>query len=203
MSENGLNILMKRIIKSDYISMEELVKDSDTYSIDEIHVFLDHIIAKWEANELTPAAINALLRFVYVYLDRPDVQISYKNRTPLPICYFSSFLHPSALFFYSFLKTLSFAVTMIRLDKTDHDLKEYIEKMKPSVIIFTISQFLHVETLKQLVPYLLDRDLKIIIGGVPFEYDESMKQGFSDCIFPRGMTELVLLLENSIKRDLK
>ena len=194
---------MKRIINSDYISMEELVKDSDTYSIDEIHFFLEHIIAKWGANELTPAAINALLRFVYVYLDRPDVQISYKNRTPLPICYFSSFLLPSALFLYSFLKTLSFTVTMIRLDKTDHDLKEYIKKMKPSVIIFTISQFLHVETLKQLVPHLLNRDLKIIIGGIPFVYDESMKQGFPDCIFPREMTELVLLLENSIKRDLK
>lgn len=194
---------MKRIIDSDYTSIEELVKNSGNYSIDEIHVFLDHIITKWEANELTPAAINALLRFVYVYIDQPNIQISSKNRIPIPICYLTPYLPLCASLLYSFLKTLSFAVTMIRLDKTDHDLKEYIEKMKPSVIIFTISQFLHVETLKQLVPYLLNRDLKIIIGGIPFVYDESMKQGFSDCIFPREMTELVLLLENSIKRDLK
>jgi len=201
MSENGLNILMKRIINSDYISMEELIKDSDSYPIDEIHIFLDHIIAKWEANELTPAAINALLRFVHLYIDQPNIQIRYINRTPIPICYFTPYLPMCASLLYSFLKTLFFTVELFPLGKTDQDLKEYTEKMKPPVIIFTISHFLHVETLKHLVPYLQNGDLKIVIGGIPFVYDKSMKQGFPDCVFPEDLTELTLLLENYLKRD--
>lgn len=201
MAENGLNTLMKRIINSDYTSMEELVKDSEDYSIDEIRVFLNHILTKWEYNELTPAAINALLRFVYVYLDQATIQISYKNRTPIPIGYFSSFLPLCASFLYSFLRIRSFAVTLFPLDRTDKDLKEFIEKMRPTVIIFTISQFLHVEILKQLFPYLHNRNLKTLIGGIPFIYDESLKRELSNCIFPRDLKELALLLEDSIKED--
>ncbi|UCD38302.1 MAG: hypothetical protein JSW54_02135 [Fidelibacterota bacterium] len=190
---------MKRIIDSDYTSMEELVKDSEAYSIDELRDFLNHIITKWEANELAPASINALLRFIYVYLDRPDIQIRYKNCIPIPICYFTPYLPLCASLLYSFLKTMSFAVTLFSLCETDRNLKEYIKKMKPPVVLFSISHFLHVETLKQLLLHLRNKDLKIVIGGIPFVYDENMKQGFSDCVFPEDLTGLTLSLESYIK----
>jgi len=200
-SENRLSPLMKRIIHSDYTTIEELVAGSVSYSIDEIHDFVNHIMAAWRANELTPAAMYALLKFVYMYLEQPKIQISFKNRPPIPICYFSSYLPPSASLLHSYLKTLSFAVTFFPLDETDRHLREFIEKKRPPVVLFTISQFLHVHPLRQLVPYLQDRNLKIFIGGIPFVYEESLKRAFSDCIFPRNLTELTLLLENSVKEE--
>lgn len=201
MSEDGLSLLMKKIIDSDYTSMEKLVKDSEVYSIDSINGFLNQIITKWQANELTPATICALLKFAHLYLDQSGIQIKYKNKTPIPICYCSPYLPLCASLLYSFLKTLFFAVKLFPLDKADQDLKEYLEKMKPPVVLFAISQFLHVETLKQVLPFLQSRNLTIIIGGIPFRYDESLKRQFSDCVFPKDLTELTLSLENYIKGD--
>lgn len=192
---------MERIVNSDYLSMEELVEGSDSYSIDEIRAFIERIIAAWGANELTPTAMYASLKFVYMYLDQTEIQISFKNRPPIPICYFSSYPPSSAYLLYSYLRTLSFAVALFQLDETDRLLREFIEKKRPPVVLFTISQFLHVDPLKQLVPYLHERNLKIFIGGIPFAYDERLKRGFSDCIFPRDLSELALLLENSIKGE--
>ena len=97
--------------------------------------------------------------------------------------------------------TLSFAVVLLPLDKTNWYLREFVEKKKSPVVLFTISQFLHVHPLKQLVPYLHDMNLKVFIGGIPFMYDKSLKREFSDCIFPRNLTELTLLLENSLKGE--
>ena len=200
-SGNRLSALMKRVIDSDYGSMEELVAGSGDYSIGQIHAFLNHIITAWKAIELNPAAMYALLRFVHIYLDQPRIKISFKNRPPIPICYFSSYLPSSASLLYSYLKTLSFAVALFPLDETDCHLREYIEKKRPPVVLFTISQFLHLDRLKQLVPYLHHRNLKTFIGGIPFVYDESLKRAFSGCTFPRDLTELTLLLEKSLKED--
>ena len=200
-SDNGFSTLMKRILDSDYSSMEELVAVSDSYSMDELHAFLNRIIAAWRANEVKSFAMYALLKFAYVYLDQPRIQISFKNRPSIPICYFSSYLLPSASLLYSYLKTLSFAVALFPLDKTDRHLREFIEKQRPPVVLFTISQFLHIDLLRQLVPYLHDRNLKIFIGGIPFVYNESLRQAFSDCIFPRDLSELTLLLEDSLKGE--
>ena len=200
-SENRLSALMKRIIDSDYGSTEELVAGCDSYSIGEIHAFLNHIIAAWRANELNPAAMYASLKFVYMYLDQPRIEIIFKNRTPIPICYFSSFLPVSASLLHSYLKTLSFAVALFPLGETDRHLKEFIEKERPPAVLFTIAQFLHVNPLRQLVAYLHDRNLKIFIGGIPFVYDESLKQAFPGCIFPCDLNELTLLLEDSLRGD--
>ena len=200
-SGNRLSILMKKIIDSDYGSIEELVVGSEIYSIGEIHAFLNNIIVAWRAKELTPAAIYALLKFVHIYLDQPRIKFTFKNRTPIPICYFSSYLLPSASLLHSYLKTLLLATALFPLDETDRYLIEFIEKKRPPVVVFTISQFLHIHPLRQLVQYLHDKNVKVFIGGIPFEYDESLKQAFSGCIFPRDLTEMTLLLENSLKGE--
>ncbi len=199
MSKKGLNTLMERIINSDHCLMEELIEGSDWFSIDEIHIFLDRTIAAWEANELTQAAVYALLKFAHRYLNQPHIQINFKNRIPIPICHFSPYLLSGASLLYSYLKTSSFDVVLFPLDKTDQHLKEFIEKKRPLAAIFTVSQFLHVEPLKHLIPHLHNRNLKIFVGGISFVYDESLKQQFSDCIFPKDLTELALLLENVVK----
>jgi len=92
-------------------------------------------------------------------------------------------------------------VTLFPLDKTDRHLKEFIEKKKPPVVILTVSQFLYVHPLRRLVQYFNDKNLKIVIGGIPFVYDESLKQTFSACVFLDDLTELTLLLENLLKKD--
>ena len=130
---------MKRITDSDYSSMEELVAGFGSYSIVELHAFLNHIVAAWRANELTPAAMYALLKFVYMDLAQPGIKVSPKNRLPIPICYFSSYLPASVLLLYSYLKTMSFAVTLFQLDKTDRHLRKFIEKKKPQIVVFAIS----------------------------------------------------------------
>lgn len=198
-SQNRLSMLMERIINSDYISMEHLVEDSPSYPIDEVRAFLERIIEAWKANELIPAAVYALLKFIHMYLNQPKIEISFKNRNPIPICYFSGFLIPSASLLHSYLKSLSFAVTLFQLNETNRHLKEFIEKKKPPAVLFTLSQFLHVDPLKQLLPYLHERNLNILVGGIPFERDESLKQEFSACIFPRDLAELTMLLENLIE----
>ena len=199
MSEDRLSTVMRRIIDSDYGSLEELVADCDTCSIGEIHAFLDHIIAVWGANKLTPAAMYGLLKFVHMYLDQPRIHISFKNRPPIPICCFSSYLPPSAFLLHSYLKSLSFAVALFPLAETERHLREYIEKEEPPAVIFTISQFLHVHPLGRLVPYVHDRNVKIFVGGIPFVYDQSLKQAFPGCIFPRDLTQLGLLLKKSLR----
>ena len=200
-SENRLSTLRKRIINSDYGSMEELVAGSGSYSIGEIHAFLNHIIAAWKGNKLSPTAMCTLLRFAYIYLDQPGIPISFKNKPPIPICYFSSYLLAGASLLHSYLKTLSFSVALFPLAETDRHLKEFINKRRPPAVLFTISQFLHVHPLRQLVTNLHDRNLKIFIGGIPFVYDESLKQEFPGCTFPRNLAELTLLLENSLKGE--
>jgi hypothetical protein len=200
-SLNRLSAIMERVIDSDNSSIEELFASTDVYSIGEIHAFLNKIIAAWTVNEITPGVMYALLKFVNMYLDSSRLQISFKNQTPIPICYFSSYLPTSASLLHSYLRTSSLTVTLFPLDKTDRHLKEFIEKRKPPVVILTVSQFLHVHRLRLLVQYFNDKNLKIVIGGIPFVYDESLKQTFSACVFPGDLTELTLLLENSIKRD--
>jgi len=192
---------MKRITDSDYSSMEELVAGSGSYSTVEIHAFLNHIVAAWWANEFTPAAMYALLKFVHIYLEQPRIKFRFKNRPPIPICYFSSYLPTSASLLHSYLKTMSFAVVLFQLDETARHLRDFIEKKRPPAVIFTIAQFLHVHPLKQLVPYLRDRNLTIFVGGIPFVHDESLKLALSGCVFPRDLTELTLLLENSLKGE--
>jgi len=199
-SENRLSALMKSIIDADRGSMQELVAASESYSIGEIHAFLNHIIAAWAANELAPASMYALLKFIYMYLDQPRIKISFKNQPPIPICYFSTFPPTSALLLHSYMKSLSFSVTLFVLAETERHLREFIEKDGPPAAIFTISQFLHVHPLRKLVPYLQDRNLEIFVGGIPFVYDESLNQGFPGCIFPSDLTQLTLLLEKSLKR---
>lgn len=200
-SENRLITVMRRIIDSDYGSLEELVTGCGTYSIDEIHAFLDHVITTWAANELTSAAMYGLLKFVYMYLAQPRIKINFKNRPPIPICCFSSFLASGAFLLHSYLKSLSFAVALFPLADTERHLREFIEKERPPAVIFTISQFLHVHPLRRLVPYLHDRNLKIFVGGIPFVYDQNLKQAFPGCIFPRNLTQLSLLLEKSLTEE--
>jgi hypothetical protein len=202
-SQNRLDILMEKIINSEYISIEELVRDCDSYSIDEIRTFLDRVVEAWKANELVPAAMSALLKFLHLYLNGPELEISFKNRVPIPICYFSGFLIPSASLLHSHLKTSSFAVSLFQLNETDRYLKEFVEKERPPVVLFTLSQFLHVDPLKRLLPYLHERNLAIVVGGIPFEWDESLKREFPACIFPRDLAELAVLLENYIKEERK
>jgi len=200
-SQNRLSTIMKRIIDSDYSSIGELFNSTEVYSIGEIHAFLNKIIAAWTINEITPGVVYTLLKFVYIYLNSPRIQINFKNQTPIPICYFSSYLLPSASLLYSYLITSSLAVTLFPLDKTDRHLKEYIEKQKPPVVIMTISQFLDVHPLRLLVQYFHGKNLKIVVGGIPFVYDKSLKENFSTCVFPDDLAELTVLLENSLKRD--
>ena len=200
-SQNRLSAIMKRVIDSDYSSITELFPSTEVYHSSEIHAFLNNIIAAWTVDELTPGVMYALLKFVHMYLDSPRIQISFKNQTPIPICYFSSYLPPSASLLHSYLRTSSLAVTLFPLDKTDRHLKEFIEKKKPPVVILTVSQFLYVHPLRRLVQYFNDKNLKIVIGGIPFVYDESLKQTFSACVFLDDLTELTLLLENLLKKD--
>jgi len=201
MSQNRLSTLTARIIESDYGSMEELVAGSDNYSIGEIHAFLNHTIAAWRANGLSSAATYALLQFAHIYLNQPRIQISFKNQPPIPVCYFSSYLPAGASLLHAYLKTLSFAVALFPLDETDRHLREFIDKKSPPIVVFTVSHFLHVDPLRRLAPYLHDRNLKIFVGGIPFVYDESLRQTFSGCIFPCHLAELTLLLDNSLKGE--
>ena len=195
-SDNRLSALMRWIIDTEYNSLEELVAGADIYSVSEIHAFLNHILAAWMRNKLTPAAMYTLVKFAYLYLEQPGIHISYKNRLPIPICYFSSYLLSSASFLYSYMKTLGFDVALFPLANTDLSLRQFIEKERPPVVIFTISQFLHLHPFRQLIPYLQERNLKVFVGGIPFVYDESLKQASPGCIFPRDLNELTTLLEN-------
>lgn len=190
--------IMDRIIKSKYNSIEPLVEIFGTISMEELRIFLKRIMKARETNEITQAAMHVLLKFVHIYLDQPKIQIDFKNQISIPICYFSSFLLLSASLLYSYLKTLSFAVALFPLDKTEKHLRAFLEKERPHVIIFTLSQFLYVEALMKIVPYLHKRKLKIFIGGIPFMYEESLKGNFPNCYFPQDISELGRILQNFI-----
>lgn len=192
---------MERIITSQYDSIDELIECSATYSIEEIHNLIEYIIEEWKLNKLTAVAMYALFNFIHDYLNQPKININFKNRITIPICYFSSFLLMSASILYSYLKTLYFSVKLFSLDQTEKHLIKFIEKENPSLIIFTLSQFIHVNALKKLIPSLHKRNLKIFIGGIPFSYDESMKNEFPNCFFPKNKKDLSLKLTQFIKEE--
>ena len=131
MSESMLSHLIKRISDPDYSTIEELVASSAGYSTGEIRDFLNHVVEAWMANEITAAMTNELLKFAYIYLDQPGIQIDFKNRTSIPVCIYSPYPSLSASFLHSYLKTLSFAVTLFSLAETDRHLREFIRKSRP------------------------------------------------------------------------
>ena len=118
-----------KIISADYDSMDNLLESQNNLFLDEIGAFLEQVIILWERNEVTVASMNIALKFAHMCLDQPDIHIKFKNRTPLPICYFSSFQILASSFLYSSLKSLSFDVKLFSLNETDKLLKEFIEKI--------------------------------------------------------------------------
>lgn len=199
--EIKLHRIMESIINSEYNSIDQLIESSGTYSIEEIHDILEQIIVDWNLNKLKPVSVYALFKFFYKYLEKPKIQITYKNRKTIPICYFSSFLIMSALFLYSYLKTLSFEVELYSLHHTDKHLKQYLRKENPALIIFTLTQFGHLGALKKLLPYLHKRNLEVYCGGIPFLYDENLKKEFPNCKFPSDMKALSLSLTKLLKEE--
>jgi hypothetical protein len=197
--EIKLHHIMERIINSEYNSIDQLIEISGTYSTEEIHDILEQIIVDWNLNKLKPVSVYALFKFFYKYLEESKINITYKNRRTIPICYFSSFLITSALFLYSYLKTLSIEVKLYSLHPSDKHLKQYLQKENPALIIFTLSQFVHLEALKKLLPYLHKRNLEVYLGGIPFLYDENLKKKFSNCKFPSDMKALSLSITKLIK----
>jgi len=197
--EIKLQSIIERIINSEYNSIDQLIESSGTYSIEEIHDILEQIIIDWNLNKLNQVSTYALLKFFYKYLEKPKIQITYKNRKTIPICYFSSFLLMSALFLYSYLKTLSFDIELYSLQQTDKHLKQYLQKENPASIIFTLTQFIHLEALKKLLPYLHKRNLEVYLGGIPFLYDENLKKEFPNCKFPSDMIALSLSITQLLK----
>ena len=191
---------MDRIIDSKYISLENLVKESYSVSFEELRKFIEQAINNWNAHKINFAALNTALKFAYSYLNQDKLQFNYKNSIPIPICYFSSYLLLGASFIYSYLKSLSIDVKLFSLDKTDKDLREFIEERKLSMIIFTLSQFLHAERLEKLVQYLLNDNLEVLIGGIPFNYDKNLRNKFPKSVFPEDINELVHYLENHMEK---
>ena len=191
---------MERIINSNYISLEKLVEESYSFSFEEVRNILEQVIESSKANKITFSALNAVLKFAYIYLNQDKHQLNFKNLTPIPICYFSSYLLLGASFLYSYLKSLSFNIKLFSLNKTDVYLREFIEEKRPSMIIFTVSQFLHAERLEELVPNLLNNNLEILIGGIPFNYDKDLKKKFPKSVFPRDMNELVHFIEDHMEK---
>ncbi len=77
MSENRLSALMERIIRSDYILMEELVEGSDSYSIDEIRVSLDRIITAWgQTSSLQQLCMHHLSSYIYTWISLKSRSVS-------------------------------------------------------------------------------------------------------------------------------
>ena len=198
-SEIKLSHILERIINSEYNSIDQLIEISGTYSTEEIHDILEQIIIEWNLNKLKQASAYALFIFFYKYLEKSKIHIAHKNRITIPICYFSSFLIMSALFLYSYLKTLSIDVELYSLHQSDKYLKQYIQKENPPLIFFTLNQFVHLEALKKLLPYLHKRNLEVYLGGIPFLYDENLKKKFSNCKFPSDMKALSLSITKLIK----
>lgn len=199
--EIKLHSIMERIINSEYNSIDQLIESSGTYSIKEIHDILEQIIKDWNLNKLKPVSAYALFKFFYKYLEKPKIQITYKNRKTIPICHFSSFLIMSTLYLYSYLKTLSFDVKLYSLHHSDKHLKQYLQKEHPALIIFTLRHFVHLGALKKLIPYLHKRNLNVYLGGIPFLYDENLKKEFPNCKFPSDMKALSLSIEKLLKEE--
>ena len=197
--EIKLHSIMERIINSEYNSIDQLIESSGTYSIEEIHDILEQIIIDWNLNKLNQVSAYALLKFFYKYLEKPKIKIIYKNRKTIPICYFSSFLIMSALFLYSYLKTLSFDVELYSLHQKDKHLKQYLQRENPGLIIFTLTQFVHLKALKKWLPYLHKRNLEVYLGGIPFLYNENLKKEFPNCKFPSDMIALSLSITQLLK----
>ena len=114
-SATFLNKVIDKIVHSNYISIEHLIERAPIPSNDEVRTFLDILMKKWNSNDITPASLHVCLKFAQTIVDSEEFQISPKNRTPIPICYYSSFLPLGTSYIYTYIKTYSFAVKLFQI----------------------------------------------------------------------------------------
>jgi len=136
-------------------------------------------------------------------VDNVKIHISPKNRIPIPICYYSSYIPLGTSYIYTNLKTHSLAMKLFQLDKNDNHLRTFIVNRKPPLIIFSINHFVHIKDLKKIIPFIHDKGLKVIIGGIAFIYDKSQKINFPECDFPHDVDELYILIKETLKERKK
>ena len=196
-----LTSIVKRIISSEYESIEDLIRYSERFDDETIQKSLKQLMIEWKKNGLTVASLHVVLKFFRSYLEKTRTERQFQNMVPLPICYFSPFLLMGATYIYSYLLTSSIDVKLFQLDEKARELKEYVQTSRPPALIFTLAQFLHVDFLKDLCPFLHEHDLSVFVGGIPFKYDKELKDEFGACIFPRDVNELVFFLKHSWQED--
>jgi hypothetical protein len=194
---------MEKILKSDYDNFHDLVRRSGIYSKEQLQETLETIMGEWENNRITLAVLNAKIKFIYSYLEQKKISITFKNQTPFPIGFFSSFLRLNAAYLYSYLNTKCINVRLFKLSEEKGAFKDFIKLNKPYYSIFTLSQFHYIDYLKHLIPFLFNQNIKIILGGKVFEYDEQLRSEFPNCIFPNSIDELIALLNHKVNEDLK
>ncbi|MBD3253467.1 MAG: hypothetical protein GF383_00160 [Candidatus Lokiarchaeota archaeon] len=194
-----LNTILGKILHADYERFEDLLEVSDIYSNESLRDNLDKIMREWKNNKISLSVLNAQLKFIYSYIDQQRIKISFQNHIAFPIGYFSSFLRLNACFIYSYLKTNYINVKLFRLYKGFDKFKNFIKSKKPPYVIFTLSQFHYLDYLKQLIPFLENQNVNVVLGGNVFIYDEDLKKSFPNSIFPKDCSELVNLLKLTIK----
>lgn len=200
--ENRINALIKKIARSEYRALGYLVRSSKSLTNDDIRKLLERIMTEWQRNIFSPASMHALMKFVYLCVRKREEGFSFKNRTPIPVCYYSRYIPISALLLYSHLTLSSFAVKLFSLWKTDQGIKKYIETENPGGIVLTMTHFVHLPYLSSLLPDIQERGSNIFLGGLAFDYDESLKRRYAGCVFPQSLDELVHILEKNQQRGL-
>jgi len=191
-----METLLRWISQPERVLSCNISRTLKNYSAEDIQTFINHIEMAWWRNELSPAALHALLKLANIHVARNNLKITFINNPPIPICYFSPLLPPAANLLRLYLNTVQIDVNLFSLQKSNRRLLNYVRSKRPPAVLFTVPHFMEVKRLTKIVKLLIDKNLVVFLGGIPFVYHIELKEQFTGCVFPRDLGELAVKLNS-------
>ncbi len=198
---NGVKLsYLTSMLENPEILREELLDDyaDEVYSHEQITGFIEDIDKTWRLQHLTPTNLGALLDLVSVFLISSNRKSAQKSQMTIPICYFSPMVPLSVNLLKLYLSSLGFKNRTYLLNINNERFENFIASHKPSCILVSLFHFHEIPLLEELVQSSFLQNIKVIVGGIPFEYDNKLKDIFPNCEFPMNLHCLAKLLRDLI-----
>ena len=164
----------------------------------DVKAMIDRLVRAWDSSQIRPSHVYSVIHMCSIALD--SMNIEYKNKEPVPLCYFSEIQTVGALLVNVYLRGNFIKPVLIRV-KDQGDLDSKIAEWgnnTPKAIIFSFSAINYIDIVKLRAPELKQLNTSMYAGGVVFKRSNKEKESLSFLKFPSSLNALVKQLENEI-----
>lgn len=181
----------KKVLNCDSIEFGAYTHEDWQKCLEQAQVF-------WKSQELSPAEFFAVIKMANTYIDKfPPI---YTPGPQIDILYFIPIIPNGAFFLQAYLKSLRYFPYLrpIGANQDSWDLSE--GKGQPKAVFISVIHFQHIRQLDQLIPRLEIKGVIPIIGGPPFEYDNTLRLRYRDALVPSNLDNITDLLNEYFPR---